>query len=286
MPITGSGQIALIADIEAEFDQTGTTDISLQQARDDAGLSSGEVSMTAFYGLSDITEYSAHWLVAAGGGSGGYGYSGAGGYRTSFGTSGGGAGAESQITLTIGATYSVTVGSANNASTLSGSGISTISSVAGDVSGTPSGTSGTGNGGSGGSGGGAYKSSPNRREGASGGSGTSGQGYNGGGLYGRRQHIPGGGGAGGAGASTSGTGTVTGAGGAGVTSSITGSNVTYARGQGNNITTVANRGDGGQNGVIILRVPTSLEGTASGASRTTTGSDTVFTWTSNGSYVA
>jgi|SaaInlV_125m_DNA_1040241.scaffolds.fasta_scaffold47182_2 hypothetical protein len=55
MPITGSGEIALIADIEAEFDQTGTTDISLFQARDDAGLSSGEVSMTDFYGLSDST---------------------------------------------------------------------------------------------------------------------------------------------------------------------------------------------------------------------------------------
>jgi hypothetical protein len=38
MAITSSGQIALIADIEAEFDQTGTTDISLIQARSDAGL--------------------------------------------------------------------------------------------------------------------------------------------------------------------------------------------------------------------------------------------------------
>lgn len=53
MPITSSGQIALIADIEAEFDQTGTTDISLFTARDDAGLTAGEVAMTDFYGLSD-----------------------------------------------------------------------------------------------------------------------------------------------------------------------------------------------------------------------------------------
>lgn len=53
MPITGSGEISLIADIEAEFDQTGDTDISLFQARDDAGLTAGEVSMTDFYGLSD-----------------------------------------------------------------------------------------------------------------------------------------------------------------------------------------------------------------------------------------
>jgi hypothetical protein len=53
-PITSSGEIALIADIEAEFDQTGGTDISLFQARDDAGLTAGEVSMTDFYGLSDV----------------------------------------------------------------------------------------------------------------------------------------------------------------------------------------------------------------------------------------
>jgi len=53
MPIVSSGEIALIADIEAEFDQAGTTDISLQQARDDAGLAAGEVAMTDFYGLSD-----------------------------------------------------------------------------------------------------------------------------------------------------------------------------------------------------------------------------------------
>ena len=53
MPITDSGQIALIADIEAEFDQTGTEDISLFQARDDAGLSAGEVAMSDFYSQSN-----------------------------------------------------------------------------------------------------------------------------------------------------------------------------------------------------------------------------------------
>lgn len=54
MPIVSSGEIALIADIEAEYDQTGTTDISLLQARDDAGLGSGQVAMTQFYSLSDV----------------------------------------------------------------------------------------------------------------------------------------------------------------------------------------------------------------------------------------
>lgn len=55
MPITGSGQIALIADIEAEFDQTGSTDISLFQARDDAGLGDGQIAMTQFYNQSDVS---------------------------------------------------------------------------------------------------------------------------------------------------------------------------------------------------------------------------------------
>ena len=54
MPITSSGEIALIADIEAEFDQTGVDNISLATARDDAGLPSGEVAISDFYGLSDV----------------------------------------------------------------------------------------------------------------------------------------------------------------------------------------------------------------------------------------
>jgi hypothetical protein len=54
MPITSSGEIALIADIEAEFDQAGVDNISLATARDDAGLPSGEVAISDFYGLSDV----------------------------------------------------------------------------------------------------------------------------------------------------------------------------------------------------------------------------------------
>lgn len=52
MPITSSGEIALIADIEAEFDQTGTEDISLIQAATDAGVSP---NMFSFYGESDVS---------------------------------------------------------------------------------------------------------------------------------------------------------------------------------------------------------------------------------------
>jgi hypothetical protein len=53
MPITSSGQIALIADIAAEFTSLGSTDVSLDGARAEAGLTAGEVAMTDFYGLSD-----------------------------------------------------------------------------------------------------------------------------------------------------------------------------------------------------------------------------------------
>ena len=53
MPITSSGQIALIADIAAEFTSLGSTDVSMDGARAEAGLTAGEVQMTDFYGLSD-----------------------------------------------------------------------------------------------------------------------------------------------------------------------------------------------------------------------------------------
>jgi len=53
MPIITTGEISLIGDIEAEFDQTGSTDISLAQAGVDAGLGSSDLAMTDFYGLSD-----------------------------------------------------------------------------------------------------------------------------------------------------------------------------------------------------------------------------------------
>lgn len=53
MPITSSGQIALVADIAAEFTALGSTDVTLDDARAEAGLTAGEVAMTDFYGLSD-----------------------------------------------------------------------------------------------------------------------------------------------------------------------------------------------------------------------------------------
>ena len=239
--------------------------------------------------------YSASFLVIAGGGGGAYFYGGgggAGGYRNSFGseTSGGGGSTESTLTFNIGTVYTVTVGgggagtpgtpSANNNGTsgtntsLSGSGITTITSIGGGGgAGGSSGGLAALNGGSGGGGGGSGTSS-------AGGSGTANQGFDGETVG---ANDPGnGGGAGGTGAS----------GGAGLASSITGSSVTRAKG-GIGASATANTGNGGnsdggngQSGVVILRVPTaSYTGTVSGSPTvTTSGSDTIMTFTGSGTY--
>ena len=70
--------------------------------------------------------YSVDYLVVAGGGSGGNTYQnsgnsagggGAGGYRTSVGTSGGGASAESTLNVSVGSSYTVTIGAGGAAET-------------------------------------------------------------------------------------------------------------------------------------------------------------------------
>jgi len=53
MPVTSSGQISLVGDIAGEFTDLGTSHVSMEAARDEAGLAAGEVAMTDFYGLSD-----------------------------------------------------------------------------------------------------------------------------------------------------------------------------------------------------------------------------------------
>ena len=285
MPITGSGQIALIADIEAEFDQTGTTDISLEQARDDAGLSAGQVSMTDFYGLSDIQTATVHWAVIAGGGSGTGG--GAGGYRTSYGTSGGNSSSESTFTIATGNTYTITVGGESGDSSISGGGNNGGTSVS--ITSTAGGNFSAG---SGGSGAGAYAyTSNNSYISRGGGSGTTGQGHSGGSLYIRRgPYYGGGGGAGGSGGGASGGqntfSTVLG-GGSGITSDITGSSIEYARGAGNNTLSIANRGHGRNSGTVIIRMPSSIYSsvTKSGStSVTTSGSNTIIQFTGSGSF--
>ena len=178
--------------------------------------------------LSPLTPVTASYLVVAGGGGGGSvqgGGGGAGGLQTS------------STTIYSGATYVVTVGgggagstarantaSAGSNSVLSGTGLTTVTSVGGGA-----GASYTAVGSTGGSGGGGGSNSY-----TSGYAGTSGQGYAGGngGTFSAAYGLGGGGGgSGGIGATavTNGSG---GNGGAGTSSSITGTSTSYAGGGG------------------------------------------------------
>jgi hypothetical protein len=184
------------------------------------------------------------YLVAAGGGGGGFNIGaggGAGGLRTTYGlTSGGGASAESNLTLASG-TYTITVGAGGIAGTYTPSwtqgGDGSGSSITGLVSITTVGGGGGGTGISaqvpdvapgraGGSGGGGSRG-PNKP----GGAGTSNQGFAGG-----ASNVINGDSSGGGGGATQAGQTPSGAGGAdggnGLTSAITGSNSGYAGGGG------------------------------------------------------
>ena len=174
------------------------------------------------------------YLVAAGGGGGGAyngGGGGAGGFRTTYGlTSGGGASAETNLTLATG-TYTITVGAGgngqiSNTQSVSGSSssVASITTVGGGSGGgAPNPFYAANNGGSGG--GGAYAST------LTGGTGTANQGFDGGDGDGG-VNSGGGGGAASAGANATGAGGTGGNGGNGVTVAITGSNVGYAGGGG------------------------------------------------------
>ena len=239
------------------------------------------------------------FLVVAGGGGNAVGQggnreagSGAGGLRTSFGsTSGGGASAQSQLTLTQGAQYTATIGaggsghSAGAASSFSGPDISTVS-----TSGGGEGSDGDNRpGGSGGSCGGGWYS------GGAGGSGTSGEGYPGSVGFSGNPYGGAGGGAAGAGGRDT-------ANGPGLAVSITGASVTYAVGgesnqfpsTSRNANGAANTGTGasgqgtGGSGVVILRVPTTdYTGTTTGSPTISTDGDfTVIKFTASGTYTS
>jgi hypothetical protein len=263
--------------------------------------------------------YDIDFLVIAGGGGGGAragGGGGAGGYRASYNSesSGGGGSSESALTVTPTTQYTVTVGAGgaggsfdgDDGDTGSNSVFATITSNGG---GKGDYNSTGGSGGSGGGGGGF--------SGTVGGSGTANQGFNGGnGTGGANYGGGGGGGAGSAGGSQS----IGGNGGNGVASTITGSSVTRGGGgggtgstggtggsggggngspvQGNRTAGTVNTGGGGGggwpaslgggSGVVILRMPTaSYSGTTTGSPTvTTSGSDTILTYTGSGSYTA
>jgi len=268
------------------------------------------------------------FLVVAGGGSGGArdaGPAGAGGLRTSYGsTSGGGASAENDITLAAG-TYTITVGSGGAAiinanavtpgnsgtdSSISATGLTTITSIAGGGGGTA--TLAASSGGSGG--GGTAAQQP--------GSGTSGQGFGGG--AGTGNYTSGGGGGAGQAGNTPPSNENGGDGGNGLAVTITGSTISYAGGGGGSGDTssgsggtggggagssdasvdatsgTANTGGGGgshrQNlgtsgaggsGVAILRMNTTdYSGVTTGSPTVTTDGDyTVLTYTGSGTYV-
>ena len=185
----------------------------------------------------DPINYSVDFLVIAGGGGGGRSVGGvapgsgggAGGYRNSFSTetSGGGGTSETELTLSGGTVYTITVGAggagsgrnSGTSSSISGSNITTITSAGGGHGGGNDGSDYEGA--SGGSGGGGY--------GSTAGSGTANQGYAGG-FGGGFAGGEGGGGAGAVGGNSSGT--PGGTGGAGLASSITGSSVSRGGGGG------------------------------------------------------
>jgi hypothetical protein len=272
--------------------------------------------------LEPIT-YSVDFLVIAGGGSGGAegnaGGGGAGGYRTSTQTVASG----TVITVTVGdggASATSTFGNAGSNSSISGSGLTTITSAGGGRGGSSSFVGG--NGGSGGGGG----------EASNGGSGNTpstspSQGNNGGNGFNGLPAYGGGGGGGAGQVGANGTSSAGGNGGNGTASSITGSSVTRAGGGGggtdsatagsggsggggaggahspatNGTAGTANTGSGGGGselapvssgaggkGVVILSVPTAnYSSTTTGSPTvTTSGSNTIIQFNGSGSYTA
>ena len=253
-----------------------------------------------------------------GGGAGGYRNS----YSTE--TSGGGGSSETSLALTPGTVYTITVGAGGtgvnstsvqgndgNDSSISGSDITTITSIGGGGGGLGTNSDATPtlrNARDGGSGGGGGFFTPKT---GTGGSGTANQGFAGGASS---AFSPDGASGGGGGAGEAGNTDGTAQGGDGLSSSITGSAVTRGGGGGGinsssaaaggaggggagqaNATANTGGGGGGANGggsgdggsgVVILRMPTALySGTTTGSPTVTTdGTDTILTFTANGSY--
>ena len=211
---------------------------------------------------------SVDFLVIAGGGAGSSGRNapsarsggggGAGGYRNSYSTetSGGGGSSETELSLLVGTTYTITVGaggagdiyeatagSSGSNSSISGTGITTITSTGGGRGGIGEPSSG-GAGASGGSGGGAGSGGSSF---GTGGSGTANQGYAGGNSDNVQSNNSGGGGGSGGVGGTGGAPSA-GNGGNGTASSITGSSVTRAGGGGGGGNNKGTGTNGGGNG--------------------------------------
>lgn len=277
---------------------------------------------SAWQALAPLSQvpYSADYLIIAGGGGSSFSDN-----NNCFGGGGAGGYLSGTTSLVTGTTYSFTVGAGgaagpsqdtggSNGSNSTGFGVTAIGGGrAGGI-----GQSGFSGGSGGGSGDGAGV-------GVSGGSGTAGQGNSGGAGNTTTGYPRLGGGGGGAGAAGGNAGGAAGDGGAGLASSITGTSVTRAGGGGSGASNngsgtpgnggaggggngtrntapqngTANTGGGaggsgtggsasGGSGVVILSVPTSrYSGTTTGSPTvTTSGSNTILTFTSSGTYTA
>jgi len=190
--------------------------------------------------FTPLTNLTCDYLVVAGGGGGVYGGAGgAGGLRSTVTATGGGGSLETSKSFGSNTAFTVTVGAggagapggpgyqtqaAGSDSSISGTGLTTITSVGGGKGMYY--TSGNSNGGSGG---GTVDSS----RGGSPGTGTANQGYAGGqGASDLATYTCGGGGGGAGGVGGAGSSSQAGAGGNGVATSISGSSITYAGGGG------------------------------------------------------
>ena len=272
---------------------------------------------SAWVNFADGAPYSVNFLVVAGGGGAGNpdGGGGAGGFRTSAGPSGGGASAESPITVNSGSAYTVTVGAGGNGATYPNAGTQGSNSSFGASIVSTGGGFGphggpAGNGGCGGGGG----------YGSAGGSGTAGQGYGGGSGTAAGAYPGGGGGGAGAVGTNSPDPSTPGNGGNGVQSSINGTATYYAggggggsrsangstgglgggapgTGGGGSTSGTANTGGGGGgggysggvsgaggSGIVIISYPGAQRGT--GGTVTSSGGNTIHTFTSSGTYTA
>ena len=170
--------------------------------------------------LSQGPNYNVEYLVIAGGGGGGFGGGGggAGGYLT-----------DTEISVSIGTSYTVTVGAGGSGGTSGSSGTNGANSVFGSITSIGGGAGGSGSqvGNNGGSGGGGGRSSSLQ----TGGLGTAGQGNNGGNNRAGEIYPAGGGGGAGAVGQTPTTNNG-GNGGAGLSSAISGTSVGRAGGGG------------------------------------------------------
>ena len=223
-------------------------------------------------GITDVTQYNAHYLVVAAGANNGGNYtmggSGAGGLKTSFSTQGGGIAAASQLTLIPNTTYTVTVGQPSAGSSV----FHNITATGGTQGSGQSYSNAYGIGGTAGSFG--YGSASPPITYASGGGGAGSAGGNSFGGNGLQVLIKGGGSS--PEYSHGGTGYAYNRGGAGSNPS------SGEYGSGAN-----GAGGSGIQGVVIIRVPTASIGTASGTRTSgTTGTDTWIQWTGSGTYTA